>query len=242
MPRPYGRVCSHLQCDRLSLGLTLKNRRVNCTFTGKPIIRPTANCSAFDVSTLTRHFVFTLYCSHQTVPCSVLRRVDPKSPLHIHSTLFTPVVRPTVPCSELRRSEDWPSQHIRVVVGRCIRTNTIICKHPLCLGTPIIPFITHNIAQYSVSPRQSFIQIHAIYTTGNGTVVLPDGRGHLGRRPPALSPLHDMCTPAVRPIVSCFALRRSVDWPSHHIRFVLGRCIRSNTIISKHPPCLRGKG
>jgi len=132
MPRPYGRVCSHLQCDRLSLGLTLKNRRVNCTFTGKPIIRPTANCSAFDVSTLTRHFVFTLYCSHQTVPCSVLRRVDPKSPLHIHSTLFTPVVRPTVPCSELRRSEDWPSQHIRVVVGRCIRTNTIICKQPPC--------------------------------------------------------------------------------------------------------------
>jgi len=136
MPRPYGRVCSHLQCDRLSLGLTLKNRRVNCTFTGKPIIRPTANCSAFDVSTLTRHFVFTLYCSHQTVPCSVLRRVDPKSPLHIHSTLFTPVVRPTVPCSELRRSEDWPSQHIRVVVGRCIRTNTIICKQPPCPPPP----------------------------------------------------------------------------------------------------------
>jgi len=55
-----------------------------------------------------------------------------------------------------------PLQDIRLVRGLCTRINTIICKHPLRLGTPLAPFIAHAIAQYSVSPRPSFIAIHAI--------------------------------------------------------------------------------
>jgi len=55
-----------------------------------------------------------------------------------------------------------PLQEIRLARGLCIRINTMICKHPLCLGTPLHPVIAYTIAQYSVPPRPSFIAIHAM--------------------------------------------------------------------------------
>jgi len=39
--------------------------------------------------------------------------------------------------------------------------NTIIRKHPLCLGTPTPLCIAHMITQYSVSLRPSCIAMHA---------------------------------------------------------------------------------
>ena len=56
----------------------------------------------------------------------------------------------------------WPLQDIRLVRGLCTRINSIYCKHPPGLGTPPNPFIAHTITQYSVSPRPSFIAMHAI--------------------------------------------------------------------------------
>ena len=56
----------------------------------------------------------------------------------------------------------WPLPDICLVIGFCTRVNIIIRKHPLCLGTPLTPFIAHTIAQYSVFPRPSCIAMHAI--------------------------------------------------------------------------------
>jgi len=58
--------------------------------------------------------------------------------------------------------EGCPLQDIRLARGVCTRINTMIRKHPLCLGTPPHPFIAYTIARYSVSSRPSFITIHAI--------------------------------------------------------------------------------
>jgi len=38
----------------------------------------------------------------------------------------------------------------------------MVRKHPLRLGTPLAPLTAHAIAQYNVSPRPSFIAMHAI--------------------------------------------------------------------------------
>jgi len=40
--------------------------------------------------------------------------------------------------------------------------NNILCKHPLCLGTPSAPFIAHTIAQYLVSTRPPFTEVYTI--------------------------------------------------------------------------------
>jgi len=55
-----------------------------------------------------------------------------------------------------------PLQEIRLAQGLCTRINTIIRKHPLCLGTHLHPFITYTIAGYIVSLQPSFIAMHAI--------------------------------------------------------------------------------
>jgi len=56
----------------------------------------------------------------------------------------------------------WPLQDIHLVLGLCTKIDTIIRKHPLSLDTPLTPFITHTIAQYSVRPRPSFVAMHAM--------------------------------------------------------------------------------
>ena len=37
--------------------------------------------------------------------------------------------------------------------GVCARISDILCKHQLCLGTPLPPFIAHTIAQYIFPPH-----------------------------------------------------------------------------------------
>jgi len=54
--------------------------------------------------------------------------------------------------------------------GHCTRINTIIRKHPSCLGTPLPPCIAHTIVQYSVSPDQLVLQ-ELPYNIGNGNIV-----------------------------------------------------------------------
>ena len=62
----------------------------------------------------------------------------------------------TVGCSGLAL------QDAGLLGGVCARIKYILCKHHLCLGTPLPPFIAHTIAQYIVSPRPLFIAIYTI--------------------------------------------------------------------------------
>jgi len=64
----------------------------------------------------------------------------------------------------------WPLQGIRFVQRLCTRSNTIIRKHPPCLGTPPHPFTAYTIAQYSVSPDRPILQ-YLPYNIGNGNIV-----------------------------------------------------------------------
>jgi len=62
----------------------------------------------------------------------------------------------------ITQHRNWPLQDIHLVRGLCTRIDTITRKHLLRLDTPLAPFITHVIAQYSAPPRPSCIAIHAI--------------------------------------------------------------------------------
>jgi len=66
---------------------------------------------------------------------------------------------------------DWPLQHIVVCRVFCTRINTIICKQPLCVGTPLpAPHRPHYCAIFYIPPISLFSQ-YMPYDIGNGNIL-----------------------------------------------------------------------
>jgi len=91
----------------------------------------------------------------------------------------------------------WPLQDIVLYRGFCTRTNTIICKQPLYLGTPLTaPHCTHYCAIYYTPPTPLYCNIcHIILVmaTSSKGQIAPKGMTMLGvpRVPSGISFCHE---------------------------------------------------